>query len=68
VLTNLASADEACQVDAKRFRLATFFSDQKSRGFHLHKAPLSDPTRLTRLWMAACFAYIWIIDRGALGE
>jgi hypothetical protein len=54
LLTHMASADEACQVQAKRFRIATFFSDQKRRGFHRHQSHLSDPTRLTRLLMAAC--------------
>ena len=29
---------------------------------------LADPTRLTRLVMAACFAYIWIIPLGVLCE
>jgi hypothetical protein len=32
LLTNLASADEACRMYAKRFRIETFFADQKSRG------------------------------------
>ena len=68
LLTNMASADEACRLYAKRFRIETFFSDQKSRGFHLHKSHLSDPTRLSRLLMAACLAYIWIIYLGALCE
>jgi hypothetical protein len=54
LITTIPSADEACRVYAKRFRIETFFSDPKSRGFHLHKAPLADPTRLTRLLMAAC--------------
>jgi len=48
--------------------IETFFSDQKSRGFHLHKSHLAAPTRLTRLLMAACLAYIWIIYLGALCE
>ena len=48
------SADEACRLYAKRFRIETFFSDQKSRGFHLHQSHLADPTRLARLLMAAC--------------
>ena len=43
VVTNMTSADEACRLYAKRFRIETFFSDQKSRGFHLHKSHLSDP-------------------------
>jgi hypothetical protein len=68
LLTNMASADEACRVSAKRFRIATLFSDQKSRGFHIHKSHLADPTRLTRLVMAACFAYIWIMPLGVLCE
>jgi len=68
LITNMASADEACRLYAKRFRIETFFSDQKSRGFHLHKSHLSDPTRLARLLMAACLAYIWSIYLGALCE
>jgi len=68
LITNMDSADEACRLYAKRFCIETFFSDQKSRGFHLHKSHLSDPTRLTRLLMAACLAYIWIIYLGALCE
>jgi hypothetical protein len=54
VVSNMDAAEEACRYDQKRFRLATFFSDQKSRGFHLHKAPISDPQRLSRLLIAAC--------------
>ena len=68
LITNMASADEACRLYAKRFRIETFFSDQKSRGFHLHQSHLSDPTRLSRLLIAACLAYIWIIYLGALCE
>jgi hypothetical protein len=54
LLTHIASAEEACRLYAKRFCLATFFSDQKSRGFHRHKSHLADPTRLARLLIAAC--------------
>jgi Transposase DDE domain len=68
LIPKMASADEACCLYAKRFRIETFFSDQKSRGFHLHKSPLSDSTRLARLLMAACLASIWIIYLGALCE
>jgi hypothetical protein len=66
LLTNLADLAEACQWYRKRARIETFFSDQKSRGFHLHKSHLSDPTRLSRLMIAACLAYIWIIHLGVL--
>lgn len=65
-LTNLASADEACRLYAKRFRIETFFSDQQSRGFHLHTSHLAEPLRLSRLLIAACFASLWIMYLGAL--
>jgi hypothetical protein len=66
LVSNMTSADEAAQVYTKRFRIETFFSDQKSRGFHLHKSHLSEPPRLSRLLMAACLAYIWVVYLGAL--
>jgi hypothetical protein len=68
LVSNLTSAEAACHLYGKRFRIETFFSDQKSRGFHLHKSPLSDPMRLSRLLVAACLAYIWIVYLGALCE
>src|SRR5439155_1126663 len=44
----------------------TFFSDQKSRGFNIHKSHLTDPQRLSRLLIASCLAYIWLVYLGAL--
>ena len=64
----MADADEACRLYAKRLRIETFFSDQKSRGFQLHRSHVSDPARLSRLLMAACLAYLWIMHLGALCE
>src|SRR5499425_221198 len=66
LVTNMASAEEACRLYSKRFRIETFFSDQKSRGFHLHKSHISDPQRLSRLLIAACLAYIWIVYLGSV--
>jgi len=66
VVTNMDAAEEACRLYAKRFRIETFFSDQKSRGFHLHKSHLSDPQRLSRWLIAACLAYIWIVYLGSV--
>jgi hypothetical protein len=66
LISNMTSAEEACQLYGKRFRIETFFSDQKSRGFHLHKSHLSDQERLSRFLMAACLAYIWIVYLGAI--
>jgi hypothetical protein len=48
---------EAWEAYGQRYDLETFFSDQKSRGFHLHKSHLDDPARLARLMIAACLAY-----------
>jgi len=68
LITNLELAEEACSWYAKRFRIETFFSDQKSRGFNLHKSHLSDPVRLARLMIAACLAYIWILYLGVVAK
>src|SRR5688500_12885175 len=35
LVSNLSSAEEAIQYYKKRFRIETFFSDQKSRGFNI---------------------------------
>jgi Transposase DDE domain len=56
LVSNMITAEEACRWYEKRFRIETFFSDQKSRGFHLHKSHISDPQRLSRLLTAACLA------------
>lgn len=64
LVTNLELAEEACAFYQKRFLIETFFSDQKSRGFHLHKSHLHHPRRLARLLIAACLAYIWMIYLG----
>jgi hypothetical protein len=64
LVTNFDLASEACYWYKKRFSIETFFSDEKSRGFHLHKSHLSDPLRLSVLIIAACLAYLWIVYLG----
>jgi len=64
LVTNLELAEEACYWYKKRFGIETFFSDQKSRGFHLHQSHLADPDRLATLMIAACLAYIWMVYLG----
>jgi hypothetical protein len=66
LVTTMPAAETACRLYEKRFRIETFFSAQKSRGLQLHKSHLSEPTRLSRLVMAACLAYIWIVYLGAI--
>jgi len=68
LVTNLELAEEAWAWYRLRARIETFFSDQKSRGFHLDKSHVSDPSRLARLMIAACLAYIWIIYLGVLAK
>ncbi len=64
LVTNLQNAYEACRYYRRRFRIETFFSDQKSRGFHIHKSYLANPARLSRLLIAACLAYLWMFTQG----
>jgi hypothetical protein len=66
LLTNIELAREAMFWYKKRFLIETLFSDQKSRGFHVHKSHLSDPDRLNSLLMATCLAYIMIVYFGVL--
>jgi hypothetical protein len=64
LVTNMADLQAALALYRKRAHIETFFSDQKSRGFHLHKSHLSDPKRLMRLLIAACLAYLWLVYLG----
>ncbi len=68
LVSNLPVTEEACYWYRKRFRIETFFSDQKSRGFHLHKSHLSNPERLARLMIASCLAYLWVVYLGAFAR
>lgn len=60
LVTNMADLKAALAAYRKRAHIETFFSDHKSRGFHIHKSHLSDPQRLTRLLLASCLAYLWL--------
>lgn len=64
LVTNMTDLDEALRKYKKRPHIETFFSDLKSRGFHIHKSHLRDPARLSRLLIAACLAYLWIVYLG----
>lgn len=64
LFTNLQPIEEALYWYKKRFTIETFFSDQKSRGFHIHKSHISKPERLERLLIASAMAYLFIIYFG----
>lgn len=68
LVTSLCDAARAIRHYLKRPHIETFFSDQKSRGFHLDKSHLANPARLSRLMIAACLAYIWIIYLGRVAH
>ncbi len=68
LVSNMASVQRACDWYRKRMHIETFFSDQKSRGFHLDKSHLSDPERVQRLLLAACLAYLWVIYLGTVAH
>ena len=61
LISNIDNPYRACKYYRRRYQIETFFSDQKSRGFHIHKSHLSNPERLSRMLIAACLAYIWIL-------
>lgn len=64
LVTNMVDLEAAIAPYRKRAHIETFFSDQKSRGFHIHKSHLSAPERLTRLLIASCLAYVWLVYLG----
>jgi hypothetical protein len=64
LVTTLSDLDAALAQYRKRAHIETFFSDQKSRGFHLHQSHLRDPARLSRLLIAAWLAYLWVVYLG----
>ena len=64
LITTMPDLDDAVQQYKKRPHIETFFSDQKSRGFHIHKSQLSEPARLSRLLIASCLAYVWLVYLG----
>ena len=68
VVSPLDAAEEACRLDAKRWRIETVVSEQKSRGCPRHTSPLAEPQRLSRLLIAAWCAAMWIVSLGAVCE
>jgi DDE family transposase len=64
LVTNMVDLDMALQMYKLRPHIETFFSDLKSRGFHIHKSHLRDPKRLSRLLIACCLAYLWLVYLG----
>jgi hypothetical protein len=68
LITNLELAGEAIWYYKKRFRIETFFSDSKSRGFRIERSHLSEPERMARLLLVACLAYLWLVYLGTVAR
>jgi hypothetical protein len=66
LISNLTLPEEALWYYRKRFRIETFFSDSKSRGFRIDKSHLKEPKRLVRMLLAACLAYLWMVYLGTV--
>lgn len=64
LVTNMSDLAHAVALYRQRAHIETFFSDQKSRGFQIDRSQLSDPARLSRLLIASCLAYVWIVYLG----
>lgn len=65
LVSNLDFLVEAYGWYRRRFRIETFFSDQKSRGFYLGHSHMSDTAHLERLLIGTCLAYLWMVCLGA---
>jgi hypothetical protein len=65
LISNLDFGEEAADWYRRRFRIETFFSDLKSRGFYLAHSHISDPKRMARLLIAVCLAYLFLVLLGA---
>jgi len=68
LVTSLDDAEEAIRRYTLRCIIETFFSDQKSRGFQIHKSHLSHPDRLARLLIATSLSYLWILAVGVFAH
>jgi len=66
LVTTLSDPQAAVNWYRHRFRIETFFADQKSRGFQIDTSHLTDPARLARLLIATCLAYLWIVYLGTV--
>lgn len=50
---------------ARRMWIEELFGDLEGGGFHLHRSRVYDPARLSRLLLAVCLVYLWLMHVGA---
>lgn len=63
--TNYPSKHDTLRAYAKRMWTEEMFGDFKGNGFDLESTRLSDEARLSRLTMAVCLLYLWLIALGS---
>jgi hypothetical protein len=68
LISNLACPHQAIDYYKRRWRIETFFSDQKSRGFRLTESHLDRPALLERLFIALALAYWWLTYLGVVAR
>lgn len=68
LISNCEETDKICSWYQKRFLIETLFSDQKSRGFGVDKSHLSCPEKVSRLMVAVCISYLWMVWYGEEAE
>lgn len=66
LISNLNCPYQVCDYYRSRFRIETFFSDSKSRGFRIEQSHLSEPSRLSKLLIGCALAYWWLIYLGTV--
>jgi hypothetical protein len=62
--TNLPDARTARQVYARRMWIEEMFGDWKGHGWDLQTTHLRHPDRLSRLLLAICLLYVWLVLYG----
>jgi hypothetical protein len=62
--TNLPSPRAACQAYARRMWIEEMFGDWKGHGWNLQATHLRHPDRLSRLLLALCLLYVWLLLYG----
>jgi hypothetical protein len=50
---------------SRRMWIEELFGDLEGGGLQLHRSRLYDPARLSRLLVAVCLVYLWLMDVGA---
>lgn len=62
--TNQLSAFPALRLYKRRMWIEEMFGDMKGHGFDLELSRLRTPERLSRLTLAVCILYVWLVTTG----